>query len=75
MSRVPYGDTRSEAMAFKAESIAQAEDGSELFDWLILMTGIVLMSVSILLAVIPVSGELTDDGFDRIDQSEIVRPA
>lgn len=52
----------------------RAEDGSAIFDGLILMTGVALLSASILIAVMPRSGEVSDGGFDRADQVEDIHP-
>lgn len=53
----------------------RAEHGSAVFDGLILLTGVALMSASILIAVMPGSGDVTDDGFDRAGRVEEIRPA
>lgn len=54
---------------------ALAENGSAVFDRLILATGVLLMAISVVLAIAPAGKAYTDDTHNHVEHAEEVRPA
>lgn len=54
---------------------AQAKSGDAVIDWIVLMSGIVLLTISITITVTSNSDTITDDSIDRAEQMEHLRPA
>lgn len=49
-------------MTHRFARFADTEDGNAMIDWLVLVTGVVLMTVSIVVAVVPRAADISDDG-------------
>lgn len=54
---------------------AQAEDGNAVIDWIVLMSGVVLLGISVVMTVTAPSARITDDTMDLVEQMEDVLPA
>jgi len=54
---------------------AQAKSGDTVIDWIVLVSGIVLLTISITITVTSNSDTITDDSIDRAEQMEHLRPA
>jgi hypothetical protein len=53
---------------------AKTEDGNAVIDWVVLMTGVVLMVVSVAITVMPSMTQATDDTVDRAEHTQGLRP-
>ncbi|GKY86895.1 hypothetical protein [Sinisalibacter aestuarii] len=62
-------------MWFRFNRFAKAEDGNAVIDWIVLMSGVVLMAISVVITITSNVHTITDDTMERVEQMEDFRPA
>jgi len=61
-------------MTHRPARFAETEDGNAILDWLALTAGVVLLTVSIVVAVSPPATDISDDGSRHAPSVEANRP-
>lgn len=62
-------------MTFRFSGIRKTDDGNAAIDWVVLVTGVVLLAVSIIIVVVPHDRAISDGTPDHAEQIEDIRPA
>jgi uncharacterized membrane protein YczE len=61
-------------MMFRFGNFARTEDGNAVIDWIVLMTGVVLMALSVVITITANVHQITDDSIERVEEAESSHP-
>ncbi len=62
-------------MTSRVGKFLKAEDGNAVIDWVVLMTGIVLLAISVVITITSNIDQINEDAPVRVEQMEYFRPA